>query len=331
MNALLLAALTTILAASDSSPAVPPAAAQGVLQVALLKLEGNKLAQDDAPGVTSLLASRLAESPRLKVITQAEISLLLGVERERRLLSPECSSDQCMVELSGALGSRFLVTGRIDRFGDRYVVTTSVYDAQKGSSLAKPRAEVDDAEKLPDAAAAVARQIETALGVSKEGFAGPGKLHAALKAGTGFISDVMALSPGGDAELGFRFAEEWIVLLQVGFKFVWASSGTGSGSINLLPNLVGIRKLYLTEGSFQPFWGLGIGIQLSFGGLGIFDSTGPLPSVWASAGFQYMFSRRFGVLLEGKTNLAQATLGLAGSNVGGGFNMDLAAGMVARF
>src|SRR5512146_2222679 len=188
MNALLLAALTTILTAGENPPATPPAAAEGVLQVALLKLEGNKPAQDDAPGVTSLLASRLAESPRLKVITQAEIAALLGVERERRLLAPECSSDQCMVELSGALGSRFLVTGRLDRFGDRYVLTTSLYDAHKAASLAKPRAEVDDAEKLPDAAAAVARQIETALGVSKEGFSGPGRFHVALKVGSGFIS-----------------------------------------------------------------------------------------------------------------------------------------------
>lgn len=323
-------------APAASAAAEPTLAAVEQITVAILSLEGNKAAQDDAPGVASILASTLAESKKLKVITQAEIAALIGVERQKAMLTNgDCSSESCMTELAGALGSRYLVAGRLDRFGEKYVLTTTVFDARSAVSLAKPRREVPEQEELPDAASQMARQIRLALG--DEGAAksqlGPGRFSVALKIGSGFVASVAALAPAGDVELSYLFAEEWQAMVQVGFKMVRTESDAIASGLDLLPSFVGLRKLHNVHAAFQPYWGLGLGIQLELGRFGIFSDTGPLPSLFALGGFQYMFSRNFGVLLEGKTNVAQATLGLVGGSdtTTRGFNIDLSAGVNYRF
>jgi hypothetical protein len=303
------------------------------LSVAILALEGNKAALDDAPGVTSILASTLAESPRLKVITQAEITALLGIERQKLLVQGACS-ESCMAELSGALGSQYLVAGRLDRFGEKYVLTTTVFDSQKALSLAKPKSEVPGQHDLPRAASSMASEIRLALGDTPEApsLAGSsGRFSVSLKAGSNFLAGLTALAPSGDVEVGFRFAPEWMALVQVGFAFYQTGEGTSVSSVSLLPSLIGVRKLHFIDGAFQPYWGVGLGIQLSLGALGIFQQTGPLPSLWALGGFQYMFFPNFGVLLEGKSNIAQTILGIAGATESRGFNIDLTAGATFRF
>ncbi|MDQ3265538.1 MAG: hypothetical protein M3Y59_18085 [Myxococcota bacterium] len=318
-------------ATSGASPAAEATlAAVEKITVAILSLEGNKAAQDDAPGVASILASTLAESPRFKVITQADIAAVIGVERQRTLMTGgECNTDACMTELAGALGSRYLVAGRLDRYGDKYVLTTSVFDSRSASSLAKPRAEVPAQERLPEAAASMGQQIRAALGDKAGRVQSAGPFSLSLKVGSGFIASLTSFAPSGDLELGYHFAEEWVAVVQVGFKPF--STGGGSSGVNLLPSFVGIRKLHFIENKFQPYWGLGLGVQLALGRFGIFEETGPLPSLWAVGGFQYMFTPHLGALLEGKTNLAQATLGLLGDQATGGFNIDLTAGIHYRF
>src|SRR5438067_952618 len=105
--------------------------------VAVLNLESNAGAKEQAPALSALIASRLSESPRLRVVSQSDIATSIGLERERQLLSSgTCSSsNECLVELSGAVGARFVVTGRVDRFGEKYLLTATLFDSQKGQSL----------------------------------------------------------------------------------------------------------------------------------------------------------------------------------------------------
>lgn len=342
------AAATSPAASADATNPAPaadttnPAAADKTLAavekltVAILALQGNKAAHDEAPGVASILASTLAESPKLRVITDADIAAVIGVERQKALLSDgQCATDSCMTELAGALGSRYLVAGRLDRFGDKYVLTTTLFDSRSAISLAKPRREVEEQEALPDAATAMGKQLREVLGDGAGGAKASiaSNFSVALKIGSGFVASVTALAPAGDVELGYRFNEEWQGLLQVGFKTLRTEADATPSGLNLLPSFVGLRKLHNVERAFQPYWGLGLGIQLELGRFGIFAETGPLPSLFALGGFQYMFNRHFGLLLEGKTNLAQATLGLVGgsSTTTHGFNIDLSFGVHYRF
>jgi TolB-like protein len=140
----------------ETAPAEAPAAAKpdkdplALPTVAVLSLEANKPAEESAPGIASLIASRLAESPKLKVLTQADVQTMLSTERQRQLLgSASCSTKgPCLEELSNAIGARYVVTGRLDRFGDKYLLTVSLLDTFTGRSLARPRAEATSSEDL---------------------------------------------------------------------------------------------------------------------------------------------------------------------------------------
>jgi TolB-like protein len=336
--------------ASSTEPSAAPPAAQkpdkaaDVPSVALLSLEANNAAAAEAaPGVASLIASRLAESPQLKVLTQKDIEAILGVERQRQLMGKgACSQVACLEEVSNITGARYIVTGRLDRFGDKYLLTVSLLDTAKGRSLAKPRAEASSPEELPQIADAIGEQLLVELAPS--GKIAPGRpvfgsaedtpgggLVLGLRINNTFIDNLAALNPGADLELGYHFHPEWIAFLQVGITFVRKSEDGETSRLNVLPSVIGARHSYRMEQSFRPYWGLGLGVQLSFGQFGIFKSTGPLPTVIGFFGAEYVIADQLGIQIEAGTNLAQAILGLTDNGLGDGLNLDLAAGISYHF
>jgi TolB-like protein len=337
-------------AASTEAAAAPPAvgksdkSAAEVPTVAVLSLESNNTAAAEAaPGVASLIASRLAESPQLKVLTQRDIEAILGAERQRQLIGKgACSQAACLEELSHLTGARYMVTGRLDRFGDKYLLTVSLLDTAKGRSLAKPRAEAASPEELPQISDAIGEQL--LAGLAPTGKTSPGRplfgsaedtpgggLVLGLRINNTFIDNLAALNPGADIELGYHFHPEWIAFLQVGITFVRKSEEGTTSRLNVLPSVLGARHYYRMQHAFRPYWGLGLGVQLSFGQFGIFQSTGPLPTVIGFFGAEYVIAGKVGFHLEAGTNLAQATLGLAKNGLGDGLNLDLSAGITYHF
>jgi TolB-like protein len=309
-----------------------------VLTIAVLPFESNAAAQDVAPGVAALLASRLAESPRLKVLTQRDIDAVLGAERQRVLLGDKksCSEGPCLQALSSVVGARYVLSGRVDRIGERYLVTSSLVDTVRGQNLGRPSAESRDTESLLRDIGTVAEQLLAQLEPSKsappasaEGFSGGPVVG--LRINNSFISRLASLNPGADVELGYAFHPEWVGFVQVGLSFVRSDDAGREGRLNVLPSVVGLRHYHNLESAFQPYWGFGLGVQLSFGDFGIFQSTGPLPTVTGFFGAEYRIGRHVGVQLEAGTNVAQAVLGLAGQGLGDGINLDLNAGLSYHF
>jgi TolB-like protein len=324
--------------------AKPDKAHQEIPTVAILSLEANKAAEEIAPGIAPLIASRLAESPRLKVLSQRDIETMLSAERQRQLLGSGACSVQgaCLEELSDAIGARYMVTGRLDRFGDKFLLTVTLLDTVRGRSLARPRAEADSLEQLPQLAEAIGEQLLAELApVGKVTPARPlfgsaretpgGGLVLGLRINNRFIKNLVTLNPGADLEVGYAFHPEWVGFVQVGISFLRSNVEGQEGRLRLLPSVLGARHLYRLEHSFRPYWGLGLGVQLSFGQFGPFKSTGPLPSVIGFFGAEYLIANRVGLHLEAGTNLAQATLGLAENGLGDGLNLDLTAGIAYHF
>ncbi|MFL5344330.1 MAG: hypothetical protein ACJ8AT_06035 [Hyalangium sp.] len=318
--------------------------AQGLPTVAVLSLEANKSAQDSAPAIASLIASHLAESPKLKVLTQRDIETMLSTERQRQLLgSGSCSAQgSCLEELSSVVGARYVVTGRLDQFGDKYLLTVTLLDTFSGRSLARPRAEASSGEELLQLAEAVGDQLLARLAPEgKTSEAQPlfgsaketpgGGLVLGLRINNSFISDLATLNPGADLEVGYAFHPEWVGFLQVGITFVRSGDDSPAGRLKVLPSVLGARHYYRLEHSLRPYWGLGLGVQLSFGEFGIFQSTGPLPTVIGFLGAEYFIAGKVGLHIEAGTNLAQATLGLAQNGLGDGLNLDLTAGIAYHF
>jgi TolB-like protein len=322
-------------APEDVTPAAEAPAP--LIVVAILPLEANEDARDEAPGLTALLVSRLSESSRLAVSS--------ALDREAVRAAGTCTVSPCPDAAPGTPGStkaRYVITGRIDGFGTRYLLTTSLVDSESGRALSRPRIEVAARDALPRAAVSVADQLLATLVPESSERPDPMVASASKSPGTGsfllglrfnnsLISDFSTFNPGGDVEIGFQFHPEWIVFGQVGFSYVRSEQEGLKGGLNVLPSVLGMRHYHNVERSFRPYWGFGLGIQLSFGEYGIFQQTGPLPTVIGFAGFEYLIAGHLGLQLEASTNIAQATLGLTDGGLGSGLNLDLNAGIAWHF
>ncbi len=71
----------------------------------------------------------------VRVVGNAEITALLGLERQRQLFGCAVNAaSECLAELGGALGAPGLLTGSVGRFGDTYQLHLKVL-ATNGSGL----------------------------------------------------------------------------------------------------------------------------------------------------------------------------------------------------
>jgi hypothetical protein len=225
------------------------------------------------------------------------------------------------------------------------VLSASLIEVGHPASLVRPRAEAASEAQLPEAALQVGEALRRTLEAVRNAPRGgdpllslraersrSGGFALGLRLDSTFISDLRALSPGGTVELGYRFHPEWTAFLQVGVRFLRGEGELNVPSgLNLVPGVVGARHLYETGSSLHPYWGLGLGVQLAFGPYGIFRETGPLPALFGMGGLQWQVTDGLGLLVEGRTNLAQATLGLARGGQGDGLNFDLNLGFTYEF
>ncbi len=93
----------------------------------------------------------------LGVITQQQISALVGLERQKQLVG--CSDESCMAELAGALGVDAMITGSIGKLGAAYQVNLSIISAKDGQVLAAHSRKLRGEEEVLDELTAAARQM----------------------------------------------------------------------------------------------------------------------------------------------------------------------------
>lgn len=310
-------------------PAPAPAASNGIHSIAILRLKGSTTTEAQTEPVTALIAAKLSEERKLRVVTEQDIAALIGLERQKELLGAECrEGSSCFTELAGSIGAEFLVSGRLDRFGDTWTLTTTLFDAQKNQPLARSRTDAASEGELPAAAEKAALSVlahlheHANIGVAAPKPAAPAAKEdtgadIGIRLGTNFIEGISTLSPSGDLVLGYRFDPAWVASLQIGVTVV----RDAEGRVNVLPTVLGLRHHYRIDKAIQPYWGVGLGVQLAIGPFGIFEQTGPLPSVLGMVGVTWFITRWFGIGLEGSTNLAQTILGLSRDAAGSGFNL----------
>ncbi|MBN8232773.1 hypothetical protein JYK02_35170 [Corallococcus macrosporus] len=332
---------------SLASPALAqegPAAEVTPSTVAVVPLAANAAGKDAALGITSLIAGRLAESPRLRVLSQRELQVKVGAGRQQELVGDSpCEKGDCVQALSSLTGARYVLTGRVDRFGGQYLFTASLVDTTDGRTLARPRAEASEDGELLRTVVAVSDELSVALespgevvtarpllGGGAVASSPGGGLTLGLRFNNSFIDKLASLNPGLDLEVGYWFHPEWQGFVQVGFSLVRAG-GTEEGKVSVLPSIVGARHYHRLEKTLRPYWGFGLGVQLAFGDYGIFQNTGPLPSVVGFVGLEYLLVGHVAFQMELGTNLAQAVLGLADDGAGDGLNFDVNAGIAYHF
>ncbi|MER2559983.1 MAG: hypothetical protein ABTQ32_04645 [Myxococcaceae bacterium] len=122
----------------------------------------------NAPGMkaeqVALLTNYFAASLRregLKVITNDEIAAVLGLERQRQLLS--CTDSSCMTELGAALGVDAVVLGQVGAIGTVTTVLAKVVSTKTSEVLAESTDRVVSGTTLDEALDRVARVLASGL------------------------------------------------------------------------------------------------------------------------------------------------------------------------
>lgn len=105
-------------------------------------------------GFTDALTDAVSRAGLFEVLSSHDVAALLGMERQKALLG--CASTQCMMELSDALGARFMMTGSLTRLGEVWQLSLTTLDSQKGTPIGR-------ATRLASSLAALQAQLPYAV------------------------------------------------------------------------------------------------------------------------------------------------------------------------
>ena len=120
-------------------------------------LERVQTRKSDATTLTEMIRIQVGQSARFTLVTPEEQRHI--DEELRRQLSGGCSEASCIAELGGALGARFLITGKFSRFGSRYVLLLKLIDIELGKAVNTASLQAGALEMLLDDLPAAVGQL----------------------------------------------------------------------------------------------------------------------------------------------------------------------------
>jgi len=139
-----------------------PAAAADKIPVAIMEFTtkgGVTQQQMDALG--DLLADTVRNLGRYRVIGSSDIKSVL-LAQEKRSMVTGCNDMNCMAEIGGALGVRWMVVGNVSKFGSAYLLNIKLLDAQKVKVIGSESVKVTGGEEeLLDAVPKTTRRVFT--------------------------------------------------------------------------------------------------------------------------------------------------------------------------
>lgn len=222
-------------------------------------------AQRQAKAFEELVETRLSLRPGARVLGAEQARFALGPEKEKLL---ECAETSCLAEFCSAVGVRYLLRGRLDRFGTRYVVVTSVLDSKDPLVVVRAREDVEMDAALLRTADRMADGIAEAVGLPRpeEGKkpADPNEplTHLNLKLGH-------MLPLGGtfdwrtfkfEVETDYYLTPTVPVFFEVGM-ILGRSDGENQGSFAMVPLTLGLKYVFMEDWKVRPYTGLGMGLS----------------------------------------------------------------------
>lgn len=141
-----LTAMSLALAALSSLPAAAPEAPAAV-QVLVLEPTSSVLDGPTRTTVANLMVVELGQQPGLTVIGANEVQRLTALESDKQLAG--CTQSDCLSELAGALGARYVVFGDVGPLGSRQVLNLNLFDAQKAMAVSRTAITFTSVEELP--------------------------------------------------------------------------------------------------------------------------------------------------------------------------------------
>lgn len=90
-----------------------------------------------AAAMTEALTAEVAAQGFFAVVSSSDLRTLLGQERQRQLLGCSDGGASCLVELAGAIGAPFVMSGTLARLGDSYQLTLQTLDSNKAQPVSR--------------------------------------------------------------------------------------------------------------------------------------------------------------------------------------------------
>jgi TolB-like protein len=332
-------AIALLVASSAVRAAEPPA-------IAVTEFQADPEDRDKAKGLSGVVAARLATF-RARVVGLDEIRAAFDFEKQKQLAG--CNEGSCLAEISGSLGVRYLVHGRLDRFGKSALLNAFVFDSRTARGVFRWSQRVDDEAQLVAEADKFAVQAAAALGLETPQAAGPGQqpiaavaagsdalapdFHLNLKLGNTIPSlhgaTLNTFNVRFDLEGDYYFSPRWQAFLEAGVVIGSASDPTGaqpgSKSFSLFQPYAGAKYTFRALESLRPYVSLGLGLSLLNK---IFQKTSTAGVTAQSVlGLAWVPTRHVGLNLEASVNLA----GVSSDGSGLYFGFSTNFGVMALF
>src|SRR5579859_2230924 len=88
-----------------------------------------------APYVAQVLAQEISQRTHAAPLVSADVTAMLGFERNKRMLGCSEEDSQCLAEITGALGVQQVIATSLAVAGGRYLVSLSLLDARRARPL----------------------------------------------------------------------------------------------------------------------------------------------------------------------------------------------------
>ncbi|MCC6807409.1 MAG: PEGA domain-containing protein [Deltaproteobacteria bacterium] len=136
----------------------PFAADAAAPRLAVMPLKANRIPKETTQILDELLTNAAYRTKRFEVISTADISAVLGLEKMKDALG--CSDVSCAAEIGGALGASYLLAGSVGRLGGELIISVSLIDTKQRQPPVRAQRRVKDDETLyADAIDAVISEV----------------------------------------------------------------------------------------------------------------------------------------------------------------------------
>jgi hypothetical protein len=111
--------------------------------------------------IAGLMIVELAKDPALDVISDAEVKRLAELEGDRQTAG--CTDTNCLAELAGAMGARYVIFGDVGVLGSTVVLNLNLFDSQRTRAVNRVAVKADSIDALPAALPTPLRELTAPL------------------------------------------------------------------------------------------------------------------------------------------------------------------------
>jgi outer membrane receptor protein involved in Fe transport len=117
-----------------------------VITIGVMEFKGVGLPQETADVIADVIAEHITKLGDVRVVSKADITALLNLEKQRRLAG--CTDRECFAEVAGALGMPWMVTGSVSILGKSAILNLKLIDVRSayvaGRATRRIQGDVED-------------------------------------------------------------------------------------------------------------------------------------------------------------------------------------------